>query len=317
MHGQTASEALSDSLKAAQKADELGYHRYWAAEHHNTKVFASVAPEIFIPALAAVTTNIRIGAGGIMLPNYAPLKVAEQFLMMEQLHPGRIDLSVGRAFGTDLHAARALMGPGPEHFGQMLQMMLMWLRDASGLELIKPDSPLTGIKAGPDGSMPDIWMLSSSAESAAFAGGMGLKLAYSDLIGQGGAKAALEAYHKAFKPSDLCPEPYCAVSTLALTADSDEEAEYLAGPVTCWGIALRQNRPIPFPSLEEAQNQLMDYKKTPEYEQARSRGYIGEGRRIREKLLDFGEEIKANEVFFMIVAPHLGSRFKTLQDLAL
>jgi len=202
--GQTAREALAETRELAVLADRLGYCRYWVQEHHNTPSFAGTAPEILIADLAARTSRIRIGAGGVMLPNYSPLKVAEQFMTLSALQGERIDLGIGRATGADPRTSAALLGPGAHAFPTMFQLLKDWLLEASGTPL-PDDHRAAGIHARPSAGLPELWLLASSSESAAFAGAMGVRLAFAEFLSPTGAAEAVAAYRAAFTPSPVCP----------------------------------------------------------------------------------------------------------------
>ena len=190
--GKSGADAFSDTIALAQRAEALGYRSYWVQEHHNAPCFASVAPEILIAALGARTSTIRLGSGGVMLPNYSPLKIAEQFAALETLYPGRIELGLGRATGADPRASAALLGPGANEFPQMLRLLLDWLLDTSaGTKTIQRASCLwhqSQFRRAID-QMSGCCRLQS--QSAAFAGQMGLKLAFADFLSPGGAEPAL------------------------------------------------------------------------------------------------------------------------------
>lgn len=189
----SAADALNETRALAQAVDEMGYRAYWVQEHHNAASFAGTTPEILMADLAARTSRITLGSGGIMLPNYSPLKVAEWGSTLSALYPGRIEIGLGRATGADPRTSAALLGPGAQAFPQMLHLLMDWMLDASGDVPLPTDHRAAGIAANPPAQRAGLWMLCSSPESAAFAGAMGLKLAFADFLNPGGAKAALDA----------------------------------------------------------------------------------------------------------------------------
>src|SRR5580692_6390881 len=168
--GGTQAQGVRDTIEVAKAAERLGYHRFWVAEHHSIQHLSSPAPEILIAALTQVTSRIRLGSGGVMLPNYSPLKVAEVFMELEALAPGRIDLGLGRALGADAMTGRALGSASSEVFPHWFALLNAWLLDAAGKEPFPSGHPASGVHANPSGpSHPDLFMLSSSVESADFA----------------------------------------------------------------------------------------------------------------------------------------------------
>ena len=205
--GGTAAQALNQTIDLAKRCDALGYHRYWVAEHHNTKSFAGSAPEVLIARLDAETKTMRIGSGGVMMPHYAPLKVAETFRLLETLYPGRIDLGLGRAAGAEPRTTAALM-PGPkayplEVFPQQVQLLTQFLEDATGLEGdsggFPDDHPYRGIHAAPMGpGVPDMWLLGSGGDSAMHAALFGLNYCYAHFINPESPSRAFETYRKHF-----------------------------------------------------------------------------------------------------------------------
>ncbi|MDG4831987.1 LLM class flavin-dependent oxidoreductase [Solwaraspora sp. WMMD1047] len=245
--GTTAGQALRHTTELARRTEELGYHRFWVAEHHNMPAIASSAPAVLIAHLAAATTRIRVGSGGVMLPNHAPLVVAEQFGTLEALHPGRIDLGIGRAPGTDqvtaLALRRTMEGLSAEGFPQ---------------ELADLESYFTGERAGPilatpgRGDRPAIWLLGSSGFSAQLAGRLGLPFSFAHHFSAANTLPALALYRQNFRPSRWLDKPYAMVAVNAVCADTDERAEWLSGPAVLSFLRLRSGRPQPLATPEEA-----------------------------------------------------------------
>jgi hypothetical protein len=179
----TQAEAVRETIEIARAAERLGYHRLWLAEHHNIAGLGSPAPEILIAALTQATRTIRLGSGGVMLVNYSPLKVAEVFMELEALAPGRIDLGLGRALGTDARTGAALRSMGSDAFPQYFHLLTSWLLDAAGKQPVGDEGPLRDIHASPSGpSHPDVFVLCTSEESAAFAGQMGVGMVFAEFI---------------------------------------------------------------------------------------------------------------------------------------
>ena len=230
--GAPASESLLDTVALAREVEEFGYARYWVAEHHNSTSSTGNAPEILIGQIAANTSTIRVGSGGVMLPHYSALKVAEQFRTLNAFYPGRIDLGIGRAPGSDQRTALALTYPRPpadvNRFPQMVSDLIDFLEDR-----LTDDHPFAGIKAqaGPTPSdLPEVWLLGSSDFSARLAGMLGLPFAFADFFGTTGSygPAVAHLYREQFKPSKYLDEPKLNVTVQALCAPTDDEARFIA-----------------------------------------------------------------------------------------
>jgi luciferase family oxidoreductase group 1 len=244
--GRDPAEALAYTTELARHAEEWGYRRIWVAEHHNMPAIASSSPAVLIAHLAAATSTIRVGSGGVMLPNHAPLVVAEQFGTLASLHPGRIDLGVGRAPGTDQRTALALRrtpdGLSAENFpSEFADVVLMLAGDPARLHAVPTPAQL-----------PEIWLLGSSGFSASLAGQLGLPFSFAHHFSATNTEPALALYRQAFRPSQWLDEPHTMVAVNAVCADIDERAEQLARPAMLSFLRLRQGRPIALPSVEEA-----------------------------------------------------------------
>jgi luciferase family oxidoreductase group 1 len=258
--GTNASQALQSTTDLARRTEELGYHRFWVAEHHNMPAIASSAPAVLIAHLAAATSTIRVGSGGVMLPNHAPLVVAEQFGTLEALHPGRIDLGIGRAPGTDqltaLALRRTMEGLSAEDFPQELADLIGLFSGevftGGGLFTGQPGAR-PSITATPGrGDMPAIWLLGSSGYSAQLAGLLGLPFSFAHHFSAANTVPALALYRQYFRPSAWLTEPYAMVAVNAICADTDERAQWLSGPAALSFLRLRAGRPEPLASPEEA-----------------------------------------------------------------
>jgi len=250
--GSTSAVALRQTLDLARHADRLGYHRYWLAEHHNMPGIASSAPAVLIGHVADATERIRVGSGGVMLPNHAPLVVAEQFGMLEALHPGRIDLGIGRAPGTDPVTAAALRRSADalsaDDFPEQLMDLIGFFTGQF------PDNhPYRAITAVPAfGNMPALWMLGSSGYGAQVAGALGIPFAFAHHFSADNTLPALELYRRAFRPSEVLDEPYAMIGVAVVCAEDDERARWLAAPGALSYLRLRSGRPGQFPTPEEA-----------------------------------------------------------------
>ena len=246
--GATTAAALADSLTLVRHTEALGFQRYWVAEHHGMTGIASSAPAVLIGALAAASRTIRVGSGGVMLPNHAPLVVAEQFGMLEALHPGRIDLGIGRAPGTDPRTAAALRrsveGLSAEEFPEQLAQLRGYFR-----------GPVAGVTAVPaQGNEPPLWLLGSSGYSAQVAGLLGLPFAFAHHFSGQHTLPALALYRQSFRPSEVLSAPYAMVCASVLAAADDATARRLALPGGLSFLRLRSGRPGPVPTVEEAES---------------------------------------------------------------
>jgi luciferase family oxidoreductase group 1 len=289
-------QALQNTLDLARFVDGLGYRRYWLAEHHNLPTIASSTPEVMIAMVASVTENLRVGAGGIMLPNHAPLKVAETFRVLNALFPNRIDLGIGRAPGTDPTTAIALRRSHqalhaedfPEQFGELL---------AFGGRGFPDDHPFHGIRAIPDEvDLPPIWLLGSSGYSAQASGEMGLGYSFASHFSPADPAPPMLAYREHFRASDDFPEPHAIAAAAVICGEDDEHAGYLASSAKLSWVRLRMGQPTPIPSPEEAIN----YQYSP-VEQRIAETFlqiqtVGRPDTIREKLEHLADRTQANEI---------------------
>jgi luciferase family oxidoreductase group 1 len=249
--GSTPGDALRNSLDLARRTEALGYRRYWVAEHHNMPGIASSAPAVLIGHLADVTSTMRIGSGGVMLPNHPPLVVAEQFGMLEALHPGRIDLGIGRAPGTDPVTAQALRRSASplsaDDFPQQLGELLAFLRGE-----FPEGHPYQAITAVPGaGERPAIWLLGSSGYSAQVAGLLGLPFAFAHHFSAANTEPAVRLYRESFRPGTL-DEPYLMLGVAVVCAPTTDEAQWLAGSSQLSFLRLRHGRPGTLPTPQEA-----------------------------------------------------------------
>lgn len=304
--GRTAADALNQTRALAQAADQMNFRSYWVQEHHNASSFAGTTPEVLMADLAARTTRIALGSGGIMLPNYSPLKVAEWSQSLSQLYPGRIEIGLGRATGADPRASAALLGPGGQNFPAMLRMLMDWMLDASGETPLPEDHRARGIAANPSGPRSDLWMLCSSPGSAAFAGQMGVKLAFADFLNPGGAADALAAYHNAFEPSPFCVEPYAAIGLVVLAAETEDEAHRLAAPVRAWSLGRSTGKFSPYMNTEDALTYLEKAPLEPP-----QRGIVGTGPSVAQRLIETASTARANELFLLSITDSIETRIES------
>ena len=294
--GSTAAQALRNSLDLARLADTLGFKRYWVAEHHNMPAIASSAPEIMIGQIAAATSRIRVGSGGVMLPNHAPLMVAERFKVLEALYPGRIDLGLGRAPGTDpatSYALRRRQGISEEDdfLDRFNELMLFESRG------FPAGHPFANVRAMPsDVPLPPIFLLGSSDYSAQLAGHIGAAFAFAHHFANFDAAEAMRLYRETFKPSPAHANPYAILATHVVCADTDDEAERLARTVDLNIVRRAKGEYLPLASPEEAA--AYDYAPVDKARiaQNRARVAVGSPTTVKAKLMPLIEATEAQEL---------------------
>ncbi len=290
--GTTASAAARASIDLARLAEDLGYTRYWISEHHAMPSIASSAPEVLLARIAALTERIRIGSGGIMLPNHVPMRVAEIFHTLEALYPGRVDLGLGRAPGSDARASHALRAASGEHFGGMLTEM-----QALSADTLPEGHPYKGVRTMPDDvALPPIWILGSSGASAHVAGAAGMGYSFASHFSPVPAEPALRRYRGAFQPSEQFPEPHAILGVSVLCAPSDEEAEHLAATFDLAWLRLRKGQFLPLPTPEEALAYDYTDMERAAIAENRSRHVIGSPDSVRRQLDHIVEDSGANEL---------------------
>lgn len=310
--GATSTAALADTTQLALRAEALGYTRFWVAEHHNMPNIASTTPPVLIAHLAAATTKIRVGSGGVMLPNHPALVVAEQFALLEALHPGRIDLGIGRAPGTDPATAAALRrtaaGLGVEDFPRHLLDLMGLLGDRRGATGLWNRFAATPAAA----TTPTIVLLGSSGYSAQLAGQLGLPFAFAHHFDTGGTLQALAMYHQNFTPSPVLAQPYAIVTAAVLTAATDEEAAWFAAPAQLMTLALRSGRLVPLlsPELAATHPDLAMARQMP------SNRIIGAPATVVAELEALVQETAANEIMVFTFTHGLEERIRSLELLA-
>ena len=313
--GSTGSQALRNSLDLARLADSLGYERYWVAEHHGTPALASASPEVLIGPIAAATTRIRVGSGGVMLPHYSPLKVAESFSMLNGLFPGRIDLGIGRAAGTDPQTTLALQRDrrqaSPDDFYKQLTELLGYLYDR-----MPSDHPFRRHAALPGRpGAPEPWLLGSSPQSAIWAAELGLPYMFADFINSAGPPMA-KIYRERFEPSKELDRPHTSVAVWAVCADTDEEAERLASSGQMLISLLYQGRLIPVPSVTTAQLFLAEQDPGSELLMPRRRRIVGNPATVKAGLEAVAREYQAEEVMIVTITHDHQARRRSYELIA-
>ena len=291
--GMTAAQALQNTLDLARLTDTLGFHRYWLAEHHNMPGIAGSSPALLIGQVARETSHLRVGSGGVMLPNHAPLQVAEQFQTLEALFPGRIDLGIGRAPGSDPRTALALRRAGQT---DELPAQLAELFAFAGGQF-PAGHPYQSVSAVPMGvSLPPVWLLGSSDYSAKVAAVMGLGFAFAHHINPHGAEEAMSLYRTNFTPSAHLSEPVAIVTASVICADTDAEADTLAQSFDLAWLRLYSGRPSKFPSVEEAQSYPYTPADRDQMRATRARLITGSPQTVRAKLCSLADLADTDEI---------------------
>lgn len=306
--GATSAAALADTTELAKAADQLGFERFWVAEHHNMATVASTTPSVLIAHLAANTERIRVGSGGVMLPNHAPLAIAEQFALLESLHPDRIDLGIGRAPGTDPLTAAAF-GRQPQ---QSVEDFPRDLIDVMGLlgDRRRPDGLWTRFRATPElNTRPTVALLGSSGFSAQLAGILGLPFAYAHHFDTGATDVATQLYRDHFAPSPVLNEPYLIVGVGALAADTDEEAERIGLPGRILRLGIRTNRRHPLVSPEAA----ADHPDAEAARQMPTDQLVGSPDRVAEGLRSLATRTGAHELMLTAATYDVADRVRSLE----
>jgi luciferase family oxidoreductase group 1 len=294
--GSRQGAAIRESIALAQHCDRLGFERYWVSEHHNSASIVGTAPEILIAAIAATTQHIRVGSAGVMLPHYSALKVAEQFRVLEAIAPGRIDLGVGRAPGSDGLTAHALNphSNAAEEFPRQVQELQHWV---SGIAL-PGDHPYRTIMAIPTGpTSPQLWILGSSAYGAQLAAHLGLPYAFAYFFSEGaGVEEALGLYRRNYRPTERYPQPRATICVWALAADSEDEARRLLTTRELWRVGFEKGLRLPMPSPEAAQAYDYTDAERAMIDKMRKVALVGTGAQVAEKLNALAARLELDEI---------------------
>jgi luciferase family oxidoreductase group 1 len=310
------SAALRNSLDLARLADALGYKRYWVAEHHNLASIASSAPEIMIGQIAAATARIRVGSGGVMLVNHAPLMVAERFKVLEALFPGRIDLGLGRAPGTDPVTSYALRRrqdarEGDEFLERFQELILL---ERGGFP---ENHPFRSVRAVPaDVPLPPVWLLGSSGYSAELAAAVGMGFAFAHHFAEHDAASAMLTYRAHFKPSETLREPYAIIATAAIVADSEAEAERIAASADLLYARRAKGEYMPLVSPEEAAAYPHSPIDRTRIERHRERLIVGGVEKAKALLQALIEATRADELMITTMTYDHAARRRSYELLA-
>lgn len=312
------SQAIRESIELAKICEQLGYHRYWVAEHHNSASVAGTAPEILIAALSTVTSTIRLGSAGVLLHFYSPFKVAEQFSVIESIAPGRIDLGLGRAPGADGLAARALN----EHFNptsdfkEKIKELLYW---TDGVPLPEDHIHAHGlVTANPLGySSPDVWMLGSSVEGATIAAELGLPYCFAHFFNDGEhMESALALYKSMYVPSERFPTPYVAVCISALAADTEEEAIRQSRTRNHWRVGFGRNQRNPLANPDKLPAPDYTAEEFENISKWHAKAIVGTADQIKEKLSAMADQHGIDEFVINTWTYDFESRFRSYQLLS-
>jgi len=311
--GHSASDAIAATIDLAQMADQLGYSRYWCAEHHGLRGVCNPCPELMLARLGGVTRRIRLGTGGIMLPYYSPFKVAEQFRMLEAMFPGRIDLGVGRAPGGDQRTAQ-LVAWGryqPELFPRQVMDLIALTRGP-----LPADHEATGIPLQPVvETSPEIWMLGSSRYGGSLAAHLGIRFAFAHFINAHGGQEVARDYRVAFQPG-ADQKPHCAVAVFVICADTDAEAMRYAKAVDLRRVEMAYGVNAPIPSVAQAEQWQPDEQAREIALAERPRSIIGTPQVVVERMLHLRDLYGADELIVLSVAPSYQARLRTYELLA-
>lgn len=307
--GASAQEALADTVRLAQITESLGYHRYWVAEHHGSKSFAGCSPEILVGHIANATSRIRVGSGGVMLMHYSPLKVAENFKLLQCLHPNRIDLGIGRAPGSDgLTAAALAYGSqvGIEYLPAKIADLKAFVRD-------KPPftEALAGVNPAPQLDVPpEIWMLASTDEGARIAAHFSLPFSFAHFISPDLVESACRVYRERFISSPEVPEPVVTLGVFALCADTRAEAEELALCRDLWRLKVERGLFEPYPSVAEARD--FEYTEADKARMAERHQHqiLGTKDEVAEQLSSLAERVGAQELMVISIAHEFERRVR-------
>ena len=312
--GSTPSDALRNTVDLARAAERLGYSRYWLAEHHNTRGLAGPAPEVMVATVAAATERIRVGSGGVMLPHYSSLKVAETFQVLEALHPGRIDLGIGRAPGGDPLSAAALRIPTPEgdRFPNQVQDLIGWLEDR-----LDPRHPFARVRAtAAHNGSPPVWMLGSSDYGAAVASVLGTAFSFAHFINPAAGPTVVAEYRERFQPSPTLPEPQANVCVITLCADTDDEVDALAATAALWRLQLEHGRPGPVPSPERALRHPFTDDQLRRNAKMRQHHAIGRPDVVADRLQELADLYDTDELLLLTIAHDPAARRRSYELVA-
>ncbi|MEM7126337.1 MAG: LLM class flavin-dependent oxidoreductase [Chloroflexota bacterium] len=308
--GDSPRQALQETLQLAQHVEALGYHRFWVSEHHNTTLLAGSAPEVLLAAIGAATSQIRIGSGGVMLPHYSAFKVAESFSLLSNLYPGRIDLGVGRAPGSDMQTAKLLATDGKpkfERFPVLVQELRQMLTDPTMRPRVTPEPT----------NPPPIWILGSSHESALLAAHLGLPYNFALFINSQMIPQLFELYRNEFQPSAQLAEPYTMLTVNAICGETEAEALTLSmSRRLLWLRFARGESGVKVPTVEEAEQYPYSAQEMAFLDNKFQQSAIGDPRQVRQKLSQLASNFGANELMTVTITHDFEARLRSYDLLA-
>ena len=313
--GSTARQAVLETVALAQLADRLGYGRFWVSEHHNTDTLAGSTPEVLIAYLGSQTQRIRLGSGGIMLPHYSALKVAENFRMLETLFPGRIDLGMGRAPGGDRLTAHALNPSNPfseQDFVEQLMDLQAYLRDDRVPETIH--ERVTAIPKAP--TSPELWLLSSSGQSGLFAAHLGMAFSFAQFINGHGGPQAVRTYRERFRPSIELPAPLANMAVFTLCADTEERAQELRAAMDIMLLRFSKGERGSFPTDEEVRNYRFSAEDQLHLRQNHNRVVSGTPEQVHAQFTALAAEYQVDEITAVTITADFQDRRRSYELLA-
>ena len=314
LSGLGARRAIEETLALARRADELGYHRYWLAEHHAIAALADPCPEVLVARLGAETRRIRVGTGGVLLPYYSAFRTAEAFRMLEALYPGRVDLGVGRAPGGDQRTAQAVSGggfPDAGHFPEQLWQLCAHL-DGN----LPAEHPFRRVRVQPEvETAPEVWLLGSSDYSGALAAQLGLPYSFAHFINPHGGDAVTKQYRVSFREGRE-KAPRAMVCTFLICAETDAEAERLAAPIDLRRLHMALNVDSPVPTQAEAEGHAYSEEERRYVTAQRARAVIGGPQKVRRELEEMLARYAADEVMVLTITGDYASRLRSYELLA-
>ena len=298
--GMSSAQALAETVTLAKLGDALGFKRVWYAEHHGMPAIASSSPDVLIASAAAHTTHIRVGSGGVMLPNHVPLRVAETFRTLEGLYPGRIDLGIGRAGGSDGRTLSALRSFPGDNFAEEMAEMLAFERQE-----FPEGHPFEQVRVVPAGiDLPPIWLLGSSGASAQYAGQLGAGYAFAAHFSPTPARPAFDAYRRMFRPGDWFSAPQAMLCVSVVCAPTDEEAQYLAGPQTLSWVLFHTGRARRLTSSEEAAAYQYSQKELAFIDSQRGLWIVGSPETVKTAMLAKADEAGGADEIMVTTTMH-------------
>ncbi|NML29283.1 LLM class flavin-dependent oxidoreductase [Paraburkholderia antibiotica] len=313
--GHSVADAIAATVELAQLADDLGYTRYWCAEHHGLRGVSNPCPEVMLAHLGSVTKRIRIGSGGVMLPYYSPFKVAEQFMMLEALFPNRVDLGVGRAPGGDMRTAQAVAAGAynrgeifPQQVAELVGLMHGTLSD---------DHVAQGVLLQPQiDTRPQLWMLGSSEFGGQLAAKLGIRFAFAHFINAHFGKQVALAYRERFQPGNEAAQPYLAAAVFVICADTEQEAADLEKAVDLRRVQMAYGLNEPIPTIEQGVTQEYGEREELIIAREKPRSIIGTPETVTARLTELQEQFQADELMVLTVAASYRARLRSYELLA-